>query len=86
MNAETDAITKNQTWDLVELPLNKLVVNCKWVYKVKKGVDGKIGKFNARLVAKGYTQTVGINFDETFSLVAKLNTVRTMIALTTQNN
>lgn len=84
MDLETNSIVKNQTWELVELPPNKPVVNCEWNYKMKEGANGKIEKHKARLVAKGYTQTTRVDFEETFSLMAKLNTVRIVIALVAQ--
>ncbi|KAH9307489.1 hypothetical protein KI387_035400, partial [Taxus chinensis] len=52
MKEEIDALIKNKTWDLVELPKNSKSVGCKWVYKLKKGVDDVISKYKARLVAK----------------------------------
>jgi hypothetical protein len=60
---------EKKTWDLVELPKDRKVVGCKWVYKLKKGVDGKIERYKAILVAKGYSQMEGIYFHEIFSPV-----------------
>lgn len=86
MDNKMDSIMKNQTWELVELLASKSMVIYKWVYKAKEEMKGKIEKYKARLVAKGYTQTARVDFDETFSLVAKMNIVRIVIALATIQN
>ena len=56
MNEEYDAIRRNQTWELIELPENKVPIGSKWLYKPKFKEDGSIDKYKARLVAKGYLQ------------------------------
>jgi hypothetical protein len=81
MNEEMDALERNKTWDLVELPKGRKVVGCKWVYKLKKGVDDKVKRYKARLVAKEYSQNEGIDFHEIFSPVVKLVSVRVMLSL-----
>ena len=74
------ALKKNQTWELVSLPAGKQPVGCKWVYTVKQTPEGKVDHYKARLIAKGYTQTYGIDYEETFAPIAKINTVWTLIS------
>ncbi|CAL2258046.1 unnamed protein product [Prunus armeniaca] len=79
------ALEKNQTWTLETIPQEKRTVRCRWVFTIRHNVDGSIERYKARFVAKGYTQTYGIDYEETtqiygidyeeiFALVAKLNT------------
>jgi hypothetical protein len=83
MDEEMAALDANVTWDLVTLPKDKKTIGCKWVYKVKHNADGSVSRYKARLVAKGYAQTYGIDYEETYSLIAKMTTVRTIIAMAT---
>ena len=75
MQYEIDVLAKNRTWDLVDLPRGRHPVKCKWVYRLKFDANGQVNQYQARLVAKGFTQTYGLNFDETFAPVMCLDSI-----------
>ncbi len=81
MKEELDALLKTGTWDFVDLPAGKSAIGCKWVYTIKTRSDGTVDRYKARLVANGFTQEYGINYEETFGLVARLSSIRTLIAV-----
>ena len=81
MKEEFDALSKNHTWDLVTLPPGKSVVGCKWIYKIKTCSDGSIEHYKARLVAKCFTQEYGIDYEETFALIARISSVHALLAV-----
>ncbi|KAD7476990.1 hypothetical protein E3N88_00126 [Mikania micrantha] len=76
MNDEMEALNRNGTWILSDLPVGRKPIGCKWIYKVKYKSNGQMDGYKAILVAKGYNQREGIDFDETFSHVVKMVTVR----------
>ena len=77
MDEEIECIEKNQTGELVDVPKDKDVISVKWIYKTKKDDHGNVQKHKARMVARGFTQQPGIDFNETFAPVARMDTVRT---------
>ena len=81
MDEEMRALLQNNTWEIVDLPKGKKLVGCRRVYTLKYKSDGSQDRYKARLVARGYTQTYGIDYHETFAPVAKINTIRILISL-----
>ncbi|XP_060670003.1 retrovirus-related Pol polyprotein from transposon RE1 isoform X5 [Ziziphus jujuba] len=81
MNEELDALVKNHTWDVVPCPKGCKPIGCQWVYSIKQKSDGSLDRYKARLVALGNWQEFGINYHETFAPVAKMTTVRTLLAI-----
>lgn len=86
MVAEIRALEENHTWDIVPRPPDKNIVDCKWLFKVKYTSEGVVDKYKARLVAKGFTQTIGVDYFETYAPVAKMTTVRAVLALAAKFN
>jgi transposase InsO family protein len=81
---ELASIEQNSTWTLVDLPAGHRPIGLKWVFKLKRDANGIILKHKARLVAKGYAQRPGIDFDEVFAPVARLDSVRLLLAVAAQ--
>lgn len=78
---EIKALEKNGTWQFSHLPQGKKAVGCKWIFSVKYNADGSINRYKARLVAKGFTQSYGVDYEETYASVAKLNSVCVLLTL-----
>ncbi|GJW51328.1 zinc finger, CCHC-type containing protein [Tanacetum coccineum] len=85
MKVELDSINRNNTWVLTTLPTGHKAIGLKWVFKTKKDANGNIIKHKARLVAKGYIQEYGIDFEEVFAPVARMETIRLLLAIAANN-
>ena len=85
MSKEMKSLKDSDVWELTALPPGKKAISCKWVYKVKTNSDGSIERYKARLVARGFDQKFGTDYDETFCPVIRLESLRTLVALSTQN-
>jgi hypothetical protein len=81
MLEEYRSIIKNNVWDIVRRPKDNSLVSSKWIYKIKHPADGSMEKFKARLVAICFTHKEGIDYEETFSPVARYTSIRAIISL-----
>ena len=85
MEREMRSLRENEVWELVELPPDRKVVGSKWVFKVKTDEVGRVDRYKARLVAQGFSQTRGMDYDETFCPVVRMESLRTVISLAASN-
>ncbi|GJZ21641.1 ribonuclease H-like domain, reverse transcriptase, RNA-dependent DNA polymerase [Tanacetum coccineum] len=85
IKTELDSINRNNTWELTTLPTGHKAIGLKWIFKTKKDANGDIIKHKARLVAKGYIQQHGIDFEEVFAPVARMETIRLLLAIAATN-
>jgi hypothetical protein len=83
MHEELENFERNQVWTLVDPPREVNVLGTKWVFKNRQGEDGEVVMNKSRLVAQGYSQVEGLDFGETFALVARLEAIRIVLAFAT---
>ena len=81
MLSEYSSLVENETWELVPPPTDKNIVGSRWVLRIKRGEDGAMGRFKARLVAQSYSQIKGTDYDKVFSPVARHTSLRSLLAL-----
>ena len=86
IHEELENLRSNDTWDLVEAPNGANVIGSKWVFRIKKDADGKVVRYKARLVAQGYSQVPGVNYFDTFAPIARLASIRTVLAFAASEN
>ena len=82
MQKELEQFVRNDVWSLVPRPENTNVIGTKWIFKNKSDASRNITRNKARLVSQGYTQIKGINFDETFAPIARIESIRLLLAVT----
>jgi hypothetical protein len=81
MVEEHQSIMKNEVWEIVPRPKEKLVVTSKWIYKIKHASDESVDKYKARFIARGFSQKEGEDYEETFASVARYTSIRAIISL-----
>ena len=83
MKSEIGSMYENKVWTLIDLPIDRRAIEIKWIFKRKTDADSSVTIYKARIVAKGFRQVQGVDYDESFSLVSMLKSVRIMLAIAT---
>ena len=81
MAEEYSSIMQNDVWEVVPRPIDRVVVGSRWIYKIKHSVDGSTKKYKVRFMSKGFSKKEGIDYEETFALVARYTSIRAVISL-----
>jgi hypothetical protein len=84
--AEIKATIQNGTWTLEDLPPGKRAIPLRWVFRIKRDAKGKFEKYKCRIVVKGYSQIAGLDFNETFAPVVRIESIRVIFALAAAND
>jgi hypothetical protein len=86
MEEELDSLKQNDTWDIVDIPSNRKIVNCMWIFRIKYNSDGSIDRYKPRLVARGDSQVAGTDYDELFAPVVRFDSLRLLLAISASRN
>ena len=86
MKEEMKSLEENLTWSLVKLPKDRRTISNRWVFQIKRGPDGAVQRYKARLVCRGFSQKEGVDFNETFSPVARFDTIRAVLSVAVSEN
>jgi hypothetical protein len=81
MQEKYNSLIINNTWSLVPLPKGRKPIFCKWVFKIKHGVNDEVKRYKARLVAKGFTQSFGVNYNKTFAPIVLIHCILALITI-----
>ena len=84
MNEEIESSKSNDTWEIVPQLSEQNIVTCKWVLKTKRNVKGEVERYKARLVARGFSQKYGVDYDDVFAPIVKQTTFRTLLTVAGQ--
>ena len=86
MDEEINSLLKNETWDIVSVPDGSDIVTCKWIFKTKRNEQGEVSRYKARLVARGFSQKYGTDYDEVFAPVVRQTTFKVLLAIAGEQN
>ena len=84
MQHEIDSLQEHDVLELTELPKERKAIGCKWVFKIKRNAEGSVERYEVTLVAQGFFQRYGVDYDETFFPVVRLESIRAVVTLVVQ--